>query len=335
MRVFEVAEPFGIESLKVVERPLPAAGPGQVVLQLRAFSLNYRDLLVVKGVDRWRPARSRIPISDAVGVVVEVGVGVTRFRAGDRVCPIFYPAWAEGAPTPAKLSSALGGAGTDGLLAEYSVAAEASLVAAPAHLTDEEAATLPCAGVTAWHAVMVALSVRPADTLVTLGTGGVSLFALQFASAAGARVFISSSSDHKLERAAGLGAAALVNYRTRPQWPEAIAELTDGQGADAVVDTVGDLKAAIAATRMGGSVAFVGLLAGLTSEVDLVAFMGRSARLQAVDVGSREMFEAMNRTIGENGLRPVVDRVFGFDEAPEALRYLSQGNHFGKVCLRI
>ena len=335
MRVFEVGEPFGLDSLQLIERPDPVAGPGQVVIALRAFSLNYRDLLVVKGVDRWRAPRRRVPVSDGVGVVVDAGPGAKRYRVGDRVCPIFYPAWIDGGPTPARLGSSLGGAGADGLLAEYALVDEASLVAPPAHLSDEEAASLVCAGVTAWHAVAVALSVKPGDTLVTLGTGGVSLFALQFARLMGARVIVSSSSDQKLARAAELGAAAGVNYRARPFWPEAIAELTDGQGADHVVDTVGDLKAALAATRVGGSVAFVGLLAGLTSEVDLVGLMGRSARIQAVDVGSREMFEAMNRAIAEHGTRPVVDRVFGFEEAPEALLHLSQGSHFGKVCLHM
>lgn len=335
MRVFEVGEPFGLDSLKRVERPDPVAGPAQVVIKLRAFSLNYRDLLVVKGVDRWRPPRGRVPISDGVGTVAEVGAQVKRFAVGDRVCPIFYPGWADGSPTPAKLGSALGGAAADGLLAEYAAVDEASLVAAPAHLSDEEAATLPCAGVTAWNAVAVALSVRPGDTLVTLGAGGVSLFALQFARAMGARVIISSSSDGKLARAAELGAAAGVNYRARPDWPQAIAELTDGQGADHVVDTVGDLNPAIAATRVGGSVAFVGLLAGLTTAVDLVQLMGKSARLQAVDVGSRQMFEDMNRAIAAHAMRPVVDRVFAFEEVAEALSYLSQGSHFGKVCLRI
>jgi NADPH:quinone reductase-like Zn-dependent oxidoreductase len=334
MRAFEVGEPFGLDSLRLVDRPDPVPSPSQVVLELHAFSLNYRDLLVVNGTDRWRPAGRRVPVSDAVGVVVQAGPGVTRVRVGDRVCPIFYPRWADGAPTPARLESPLGGAAADGMLAEYAAVEEASVVTVPDHLSDEEAATLPCAGVTAWNAVAEALAVTPGETLVTLGTGGVSLFALQFARLRGARVVITSSSDAKLARAAGLGAAAGVNYRAHPDWPQAVKELTDGEGADHVVDTAGDLKQAIAAVRMGGSVAFVGLLVGLTTEIDLVALMGRSARIQAVDVGSRATFEAMNHAIAAHGLRPVVDRVFGFAEAPEALRYISEGSHFGKVCLR-
>jgi NADPH:quinone reductase-like Zn-dependent oxidoreductase len=233
------------------------------------------------------------------------------------------------------MGQALGGAAADGVLAEFTLFDERSLVHVPAHLTDEEAATLPCAGVTAWNALVCFGDIAPGDSVVTLGTGGVSIFTLQFATFLGARVIITSSSDQKLRRAKQLGATAVINYKATPDWPKAVMELTDGVGADYVVDTVGGLKEAIAAVRLGGPVAFVGLLIGMTSEVDLVTFMGKSARIHAVDVGSREMFEAMNKAIEFHAMRPVVDRVFGFSELQQALNYLREARHFGKVCLRV
>jgi len=334
MRAIEIREPRGIESLAMVERPDPLPGPGQIGAELRAFSLNYRDLLVVRGVDRWRPVVPRIPLSDAVGVVTAVGPGAHRLRIGDRVAPIFYPNWLEGGASDEKLSSPLGGAVADGVLAERAVFDERSVVHVPEHLSDEEAATLPCAGVTAWNAVASGTRIAPGDTVVVLGTGGVSMFVLQFARLMGAFVIVTSSSDEKLARAKDFGADAGINYKTTPSWPDVVKELTGGVGADHVIDTAGHLKEAIAAIRVGGSVVFVGLLAGLSAPVDLVALMGKSARLRAVDVGSSAMFAAMNRAIGRHRLRPIVDRVFSFSDAANALRYLSEAGHVGKVCVR-
>ena len=334
MKVIETSANLGVDSLKLQERPDPIPGHGQAVLQMKAFSINYRDLLVANGVGRWRPPLGRIPLSDGVGIVVATGNGVSRVKTGDRVAPIFYPKWLEGRAAAEKMGQALGGAAADGVIAEYTVFDETSLVHVPAHLTDEEAATLPCAGVTAWNAVMTFGKIRPGDSVVVLGTGGVSIFALQFTKFHGARVIVTSSSGQKLARAKELGAAAVINYKTEPYWPKAVSELTGGAGADYVVDTVGNLSEAIAAVRVGGTVAFVGLLAGMKAEVDLVALMGKSARVEAVDVGSREMFEAMNKAIEFHAMHPVVDRVFGFSELREALNYLSEARHFGKVCLR-
>lgn len=335
MKAFEIRDSFGVDSLKLVERPAPCAGPGQVLLKMKAFSINYRDLLVVDGVGRWKPPRGRVPVSDGVGVVTAVGNGVSRVNVGDRVAPIFYPRWLEGKVAAEKMGHALGGAAADGVLAEYTVFDEASVVRVPAHLSDGEAAALPCAGLTAWNALLTFGNITPGDSIVVLGTGGVSIFALQFARFRGARVILTSSSDEKLERAKELGAAAVINYKTKADWPNVVVELTNGRGADYVVDTVGGLKEAIAAVRLGGAVAFVGLLSGMAVEVDLVTFMGRSARIEAVDVGSREMFEAMNRAIEFHAMRPVIDRVFGFTQLPEALNYLREARHFGKVCLRV
>jgi len=249
MRVLEIRPPFGIDSLVFAERPDPAPGPRQIVVQLRALSLNYRDLLVVNGVDRWRPSVPRIPVSDGVGVVVGVGEGVTRVRVGDRVAPIFYPLWAEGGPVPEKMDMPFGGAAADGLFAERALVHESAVVHVPPHLSDEEAATLPCAGVTAWNGVIEQGGLRAGDTAVVLGTGGVAIFAFQFARMSGARVIVTSSSDEKLERARALGAAAGINYRTTPDWPRRVVELTGG-GADLVVDTAGALPEAISAVRV-------------------------------------------------------------------------------------
>ena len=334
MKVIEIGDRFGVDSLKLVERPNPSPGPGQVVLKMKAFSINYRDLLVVNGVGRWRPPVGRIPVSDGVGIVVAAGTGVSRIKVGERVSPIFYSKWLEGRVAPEKMGHALGGAAADGVLAEYTVFDEASVVRVPAHLTDEEGATLPCAAVTAWNAVVSGGQIAPGDTVVVLGTGGVSIFALRFARLLGARVIMTSSKDEKLARAKQLGAAALVNYKTAPNWPKAVLEQTGGEGADCVVDTVGELREAIAAVRLGGIVAFVGLLNGMSAVVDLVALMGKSAWIEAIDVGSREMFEAMNKAIEFHVMRPVVDRLFGFSELREALNYLRAARHFGKVCLR-
>ena len=334
MKVVEIRDGYGVDSLKLAERPDPVPGLGQVVLKMRAFSINYRDLLVVNGVGRWKPPLGRIPLSDGVGIVAAVGNGVSRLKIGDRVAPIFYPKWLEGGVAEEKMGQALGGAAADGVLAEYTLFDESSVVYVPAHLTDEEAATLPCAGVTAWSALIPFGDFSPGESAVILGTGGVSIFALQFARLRGARVIVTSSSDQKLARAKELGAAAVINYKATSDWPKAVLELTDGMGADYVVDTVGGLKEAIAALRRGGTAAFVGLLIGMTSEFDLVTFMGKCARVQAVDVGSRAMVEAMNKAIAFHAIRPVVDRVFGFGEAREALNYLREARHFGKVCLR-
>jgi NADPH:quinone reductase-like Zn-dependent oxidoreductase len=334
MRVVELGDGYGIDALKIVQRPEPTPAPGEVLLQMKAFSINYRDLLVVNGVGRWRPPLGRLPLSDGVGIVTAIGEGVTRFKIGDRLAPIFYPHWLEGAAADEKLQGALGGAAADGVLADYAAFHESRLVHVPPHLTDEEAATLPCAGVTAWAALASFRDFSPRDSVVVLGTGGVSVFALQFARLRGARVIITSSSDEKLARATQLGAAEVINTKATPDWPKVVLSLTSGVGADFVIDTVGELDSAVAAVRCGGAIAFVGLLAGMTSQIDLVAFMGKSARVQAIDVGSREMFLAMNQAIGFHALRPVVDRVFAFDEIRDALAWLREARHFGKICLR-
>lgn len=335
MRVLEVREPFGVESLVFGTRPDPTPGPGQLLIQIRALSLNYRDHLVVGGVGRWRSKSSRIPISDGVGVVTALGPSVTRFKIGDRVSPLFYPQWIDGPPESEKMQVALGGAGLDGLYAEYAVVDESAAVAVPSHLTHEEAATLPCAGLTAWNAVAEGVPPREGETVVVQGTGGVALFAMQFAKLFGARVIVTSSSDSKLQRARELGADGGINYRTTPNWPSALRDLTGGRGANLVVDSVGSLAESIEAVSVGGRIAFIGFVRGTSTEIDLIKLMGSSATIRAIDVGSRAMVEAMNRAIESSGLRPIVDRTFEFAEGLAAFRYLSSGSHFGKVCIRV
>jgi NADPH:quinone reductase-like Zn-dependent oxidoreductase len=266
MRVLEAREPFGIDALTFTTRPNPVPGPRDVVVQLTALSLNYRDHLVVDGINRWRPPGPRIPVSDGAGVIIGCGAEVTRVKVGDRVAPIFYPMWIDGGPAPEKMDVSLGGSRADGLYAEYAVIDEQSVVRVPSHLTDEEAATLPCAAVTAWNAIAEGTPLREGNTVVVLGTGGVALFAMQFAQLFGARVIVTSSSDAKLERARDLGASAGINYRTTPDWPRQLRELTDGRGADLVIDTAGALDEAVS---VGGRIAFIGLLVGMRREIDL------------------------------------------------------------------
>jgi NADPH:quinone reductase-like Zn-dependent oxidoreductase len=335
MRVFEIRGAFGIDNLVAAERPQPSPGYGQVLVKVRAVSLNYRDLLVIKGLYNPRLALPRVPFSDGAGDVVAVGDGVSRVRVGNRVAGIFMQKWLTGGMTEAAPRSALGGE-IDGMLAEYVVLDEDGVVQIPEHLSHEEASTLPCAAVTAWHAV-IEQGLKPGETMVTLGTGGVSLFALQFAVHAGARVIVTSGSEEKLERAIRMGAADGINYRTLPEWGKKVRELTGGKGADLVVEVGGaaTLPQSLMAVRTGGCISLIGVLAGATAQANPLPAVMKNIRIQGVLVGSREMFEAMNRAVSLHRLRPVVDRVFAFGEVREALRYMERGEHFGKICIRV
>jgi NADPH:quinone reductase-like Zn-dependent oxidoreductase len=335
-KAYVVQEPFGIDALTLVERPAPQPGAGQILVRMRAVSLNYRDLLVIQGV--WRPTAPRIPASDGMGEVVAVGEGVTRFRTGDRVAGIFFPGWINGEATPEKLQApSLGGTVADGTLAEFVVFGEDAVVKVPEHLSDEEAATLPLAGVTAWHAIVARGGVKKGHTVLVQGTGGVSLFALQFARLIGADVIVTSSSEEKLRRAHQLGAAHGINYKDSPDWDERALDLTGKRGVDHIVEVVGaeNLTRSLNAIRMSGTISVIGLLGGTSARIETFGFVEKNVRLNGILVGSREMFEAMNQAIAEHKLKPVIDRVFGFDDVPAALRYLEAGAHFGKVCIRL
>lgn len=337
MKVWELRDGFGLDHLVPAERPIPVPGPGQVVVRIRAASLNYRDLLTVKGLYNPRLPLPRVPLSDGVGEVTAVGEGVSRLRSGERVAGIFCQGWLAGEPTDARCRTALGG-DLDGVLAEYVLFDAEGVVPVPGHLSDEEAATLPCAAVTAWHALVTRGQVKSGDAVLVLGTGGVSLFALQLARLHGARVLVTSSSDVKLARAQQLGASDGINYRDTPEWDQRVRELTDGRGVDHVVEVggAGTLPRSLRAVRTGGQVSLIGVLAGGTgAEVNPMPILMRQIRVQGIYTGSREMFEAMNRAIELHKLRPVVDQVYRFDQVHEALRTMEVGAHFGKIVLRL
>ncbi|HSB60498.1 MAG TPA: NAD(P)-dependent alcohol dehydrogenase [Vicinamibacteria bacterium] len=336
MKAFEIRERFGLDALTLAERADPVPGRGEVVLRVRAASVNYRDLLMVQGLYNPRQPLPLVPLSDGAGEVVRAGEGVGRVAVGDRVAGSFFQKWLAGPPTKAKLLSALGGP-LDGMLADHVVLHEDGVVRVPAHLTDEEAATLPCAAVTAWSALVEQGGLKAGDTLVTLGTGGVSLFALQIGRLLGARVIVTSSSDRKLERARALGASETVNYKATPEWEKRVKELTGGTGADHVLEVGGSgtLARSLRAVRIGGTVSLIGSLTGLNAEVNLAHILMSNVRVQGVIVGSRESFEALNRAVSLHQLRPVVDRVFPFPEARAALEHMAGGQHFGKIVVRM
>jgi NADPH:quinone reductase-like Zn-dependent oxidoreductase len=336
MRAYEIQKTFGYDSLHVVERPDPVPAPGHLLLRMKAASLNYRDLLTVQGLYNPKQPLPLVPLSDGVGEVARVGDGVTRVKVGDRVLASFFQKWFSGRPTKAKLLSALGGP-LDGTLCDHMILHEEGVVRAPAHLSDEEAATLPCTGVTAWSAIVEQGGLRPGETLVVLGTGGASVFALQFAKLLGARVIVTSSSDAKLERARALGANEVINYRETPDWEKRVRELTAGEGADHVLEVGGGgtFAKSVRATRVGGAISLIGVLAGNTTEVNLAPILMQNIRVQGVIVGSRETFEAMNHAVVQHRLRPVVDRVFPFEEAVAAMHWMAGQRHFGKIVIRI
>ncbi|MGH9632275.1 MAG: zinc-dependent alcohol dehydrogenase family protein, partial [Bryobacteraceae bacterium] len=322
MKLYEIQEPGKIDSLVETTRPDPVPGPGQALVKVKAVSLNYRDLLMAKGGYGRNVPLPLVPLSDGAGEVAAVGPGVARVKAGDRVAGIFMQAWIAGELTEAKARSAMGGA-IDGMFAEQVVLSEEGLVRIPPHLSFEEAATLPCAAVTAWHALILEGGLRPGETVLLLGTGGVSMFALQFAKLSGARIIATSSSDEKLDRARKMGAHETINYRKTPDWDKAVRELTGGVGVDHVVEVggAGTLGRSVKAVRMNGRVLLIGVLAG-GADFNPNPVLMRNIRLQGIYVGSREMFEGMNRALETHQIRPVVDRVFTFDRAHDAYRYM-------------
>ncbi len=337
MRAWQITGGFGIENLRCVEQVRPAVvGPGQVLIRLLAVSLNYRDYLMVQGLYNPRQPLPLVPCSDGVAEVVEVGEGVSRVAVGERVLPIFAQGWFEGGATREKLRTTLGGP-LPGTLQEYMVVDENALVHAPAYLSDEGAASLVCAGVTAWHALVAEGGITAGQRVLVLGTGGVAMFAVQIAKILGAEVIVTSSSDEKLERARALGAQHGINYRTTPNWGAAVKELTDGVGVDLVVELggAGTLEQSLRAVRVGGQISLIGVLAGGAQQLNIVSILMQNIRVQGILVGSRAMFEAMNQAFTLHACQPVIDRVFDFEEAPEAFRYLATGQHFGKVCIRV
>lgn len=333
MRAVVLESAYGIENLKVIEKPDPTPGPGQIVVDIKAATLNYRDLATVTAPSGRTPF---VPCSDGAGVVTAIGDGVTRVKVGDHVAPLFFQGWFAGEPTPQGLGGALGGT-LDGVLQQKVLLSEQGVTPVPKGWSDEEAATLPCAALTAWRGLVVMGQVKPGDTVVVQGTGGVSIFALQFAKAAGATVIITSSSDEKLERAKALGADHFVNYKSTPDWAKEVRKITGNRGADHVIEVggAGTFEQSLRAIRLGGKIAVIGILGGFVKDLNVAAIFGSNAIINGVTVGSREHFEEMTRAIEANGIKPVIDKRFTLDEAQDAFTAMKNGAHFGKILLTV
>jgi NADPH:quinone reductase-like Zn-dependent oxidoreductase len=336
MLAYQIKAGQQIAGLEQVQRSISAPAAHEVHVRIHAVSLNYRDLMVADGKYLSTGDASVIPCSDGAGEVIAIGEEVTRFRVGDRVAASFFPEWVSGAPTPQNTAGALGAA-RDGMLAEEVVLHEDALVTIPAHLNYVEAATLPCAGVTAWNSLFVEGGLRPGDSVLLLGTGGVSIWALQLAKAAGMRTIITSSSDEKLDHARSLGAAAMINYKTTPEWQDEVLRLTAGRGVDLVLEVGGQgtLTHSIASTKMGGTVAIIGGVSGFGGELKPFALIGGAKRLSGIFVGSRSMFEDLNEFLSVTEIHPVIDRVFPFEQARDAYTYLKKAAHFGKIVIEV
>lgn len=332
MKVWQVAREWSIDAMELVERPDPETGAGQIAVRMRAASLNYRDLLTVQG-NGGAYKLPFVPFSDGAGEVTAVGDGVTRVSIGDRVCPMFFQSWLDGRPSASNRRLALGGT-RPGVLQELIVLDAEGVSRIPDHLTFEEAATLPCAALTAWRALFEEARIRPGQTILVQGTGGVSIFALQFAKLAGATVIVTSSSDEKLERAKALGADHAINYRSVAEWGKAAADWAGG-GVDHVVEVGGKdtFQQSIEAARVGGTILVIGVLSGFAQQVAIPSLFGKNLHVIGLSVGSRRMFENMVSAIGHNHIKPVVDRTFGFTEVPDALRLMQQAGHFGKIAI--
>ena len=332
MKVAAVKAPGGLANLVIEERAIPKPGPGEILVRVKASSLNYHDLAVVLGV--LPAADGRIPMSDGAGEVVETGPGVTAFQPGDHVLSTFFPHWESGGPTAARLQG-VPGDGADGFAAEYVAMPASSFTRIPRGWTLTEAATLPCAALTAWRALVVESQIRPGDVVLTQGTGGVSVFTLQFAKAMGATVIATSSSDDKLARLKALGADHLINYRTTPEWGAAVVALTGGKGVDLVVEVGGSgtLNQSIVASRIGGHISLIGVLSGWSGAVETAMAMFKNIAIKGITVGSREQQAEMIAAIDVIGLRPVIDSAFPLDDIAGAFRHQQSQKHFGKICL--
>ena len=335
MKAYEINE-FGIENLTLAEREKPVPKESEVLVKMHAASLNYRDLMMIKGAYNPRLKMPLVPFSDGAGEVVEVGESVTKFKVGDRVTPIFMQGWIDGAIDAKKARTALGG-DTDGVLREFGTFDEQGLVCIPDHFSYEEAATLPCAAVTAYHALYHSGNLKPEDSILLQGTGGVSIFALQLAGVLGCRIIITSSSDEKLERTKKLGATDFINYETTEDWDKKVLELTEKRGVDHVVEVggAGTMQKSVNAVKTGGHIAVIGVLSG-AGDFNPTSILMKSVCLQGIYVGSRQMFEDMNRIFSQHThLKPVIDKVYEFNEVKDALRCMESGSHFGKIVVKI
>ncbi len=336
MKAYQITGTEGLRSLQLVSLPDPAPGPGEVLVRVGAVCLNYRDYMNVMGIRGVTGPIPRVPCSDGAGQVVAVGEGVAGWKAGDRVVVPFMPTWLEGGFTQQHAAQALGGA-VDGLLRELAVIKAESLLPIPDHLSIEEAATLPCAAVTAWDALHTRGGLKAGETVLVLGTGGVSVFALQFAKLAGAVVLATTSSDEKAQQLLALGADAVHNYRKDPEWDKWAIQQTGGLGVDKVIEIGGPetLNLSLKATRFGGHIALIGVLTGTSGDVQTVQILRKGIRLDGIYVGSKEMFAEMLAAMEKAKLRPVIDSTFEFAQAAEAFQRIESGRHFGKIVIRV
>lgn len=335
MRVFQIENEWGFDNLRLSTRPDPSPGPGQVLVRIKASSVNFRDLVVPeRGYGSFTGNLPLIPLSDGVGEVVQVGAGVSRVSVGDRVCPLFFQDWISGEPDLARLTASLGGP-IDGTMAEFMCLSEQGVSKVPSYLSDEQAACLPCAALTAWSALAGCSTTRPGDRVLVQGSGGVALFALQFAKLMGAHVTVISSSDAKIERLHAMGADATINYREVPEWGRAAREITGGRGFDHILELGGEktLPQSLRCIRPGGVLSMIGVLSGSSLSAPLGQVVTRQVRLQGVTVGHRDSFEAMMRMLEQHRMEPVIDKVFAFAELKEAMAYLKSGAQFGKICI--
>ena len=334
MKAYQIVNDQGIDALALNDIPEPECGPTDVMVEVRASSINYRDLITIEDPAARNLPYPRIPNSDGAGKVVAVGKEVTQFKVGDRVCSTFFQSWLDGAMRGSDHEQALGGS-LDGMLAQYRAMPEQGLVHTPEHLSDIEAASLTCAAVTAWHSLVEVGHVIAGQTVLLLGTGGVSIFALQICQMLGARAIITSSDDAKLKRARDMGAWQTINYRQFPNWEEKVLEITNGLGVDHTVEVggAGTLEKSVLATRNSGSIGLIGVLA--MGEFNPMMILVKSIRLQGIYVGSRKMFEQMNQAITVNELKPVVDKTYPFDQAPQAYHDMRSAGHFGKLVIEI
>lgn len=335
MRTYELTETFSIDAIQAQSRDIPRAQPYEVVLKMKAACLNYRDLLVAEGKYNPRQPLPLIPLSDGVGEVVEVGADVTAFKVGDRLCPTFSQGWMAGRPEKSDLRQTLGSP-LNGVLAEYAKFDARGLVKIPEYLSDEAAATLPCAALTAWSALHSHTPLKSGETLLLQGTGGVSIFALQFAKLAGAQVILTSSRDEKRQRAEGMGADFTLNYRVDENWGKSAKKWTGGRGVDQIIEVggAGTLSQSLKAIAPGGRISLIGILAGASKPLNILPILMNQITVQGVMVGHKRGFEAMLRAMAAVEMQPVIDRIFPVEDISAAFAYLKSGAHFGKICLR-
>jgi NADPH:quinone reductase-like Zn-dependent oxidoreductase len=336
MKAWEIVSAGGVDALELNHRVSSAPGYDEVLIRVRASSINYRDLATIEAPEPRGITYPTIPNSDCAGEVIAVGDSVSEFAPGDRVMSCFFQNWPSGGISAPAMASALGGA-VDGVLAEDIVLKAGGIVRAPQNLNFEEASTLPCAALTAWNALFGGNGVKAGETVLLLGTGGVSVFAQQFANIAGIKTIVTSSSDEKRARITELGASATINYRENPDWEQQVLEMTNGQGVDRVVEVggPGTLQKSISAVRIGGHIALIGILSGAAGQIVPTDIMRKSLEVRGIYVGSRQMSEEMTRAIELHDLKPVIDRVFAFDDARQAYHHMRAAGHFGKIVIAL